>query len=69
MSDGWMIDELAHAGPEHLDPERAAGYDRKQGGPDPPAAAARLIYDFRPWQAGEVFERWLDTPVEDPALG
>ena len=28
-----------------------------------------LIYDFRPWQAGEVFADWLDTPVVDPALG
>jgi hypothetical protein len=24
-----MIDELAHAGPEHLDPAFVAGYDRK----------------------------------------
>jgi SAM-dependent methyltransferase len=31
----WMIDELAHAGPEHLDPGFVAGYDRKQGQPDP----------------------------------
>src|ERR1700760_3101213 len=31
----WMIDELAHAGPEHLDPAFVAGYDRKQGYPDP----------------------------------
>jgi ubiquinone/menaquinone biosynthesis C-methylase UbiE len=31
----WMIDELAHAGPEHLDPDFVAGYDRKQGYPDP----------------------------------
>jgi len=31
----WMLDELAHAGPEHLDPEFIAGYDRKQGWPDP----------------------------------
>jgi SAM-dependent methyltransferase len=30
-----MIDELAHAGPEHLDAEFLAGYDRKQGYPDP----------------------------------
>jgi SAM-dependent methyltransferase len=30
-----MIDELAHAGPEHLDAEFLAGYDRKQGCPDP----------------------------------
>jgi SAM-dependent methyltransferase len=30
-----MIDELAHAGPEHLDAALVAGYDRKQGYPDP----------------------------------
>jgi ubiquinone/menaquinone biosynthesis C-methylase UbiE len=35
MADPWMIDELAHAGPEHLDPDFVAGYDRKQGYPDP----------------------------------
>lgn len=27
--------ELAHAGPEHLDAEFVAGYDKKQGYPDP----------------------------------
>jgi ubiquinone/menaquinone biosynthesis C-methylase UbiE len=26
-----MLDELAHAGPEHLDPEYVAAYDRKSG--------------------------------------
>ncbi|MER6948492.1 class I SAM-dependent methyltransferase [Nonomuraea sp. NPDC000554] len=31
----WMIDELAYAGPEHLDPSFVARYDRKQGYPDP----------------------------------
>ena len=35
MAESWMIDELAHAGPEHLDPAFVAGYDRKQGDPDP----------------------------------
>jgi predicted RNA methylase len=25
----WYLDELAHAGPEHLNPEYVAGYDRK----------------------------------------
>jgi ubiquinone/menaquinone biosynthesis C-methylase UbiE len=30
-----MLDELAHAGPEHLDDAFIAGYDRKQGYPDP----------------------------------
>jgi ubiquinone/menaquinone biosynthesis C-methylase UbiE len=30
-----MLDELAHAGPEHLDDTFIVGYDRKQGYPDP----------------------------------
>jgi len=28
---GWMLDELAHAGGEHLDPAYVGGYDRKAG--------------------------------------
>jgi SAM-dependent methyltransferase len=28
---GWWLDELAHAGDEHLDPGYVAGYDRKAG--------------------------------------
>jgi SAM-dependent methyltransferase len=28
---GWWLDETAHAGPEHLDEEYVAGYDRKSG--------------------------------------
>src|SRR6266545_4866362 len=35
MNTPWMLDELAHAGPEHLDPAFVAGYDRKQGAPEP----------------------------------
>src|SRR6266852_1091685 len=35
VAESWMIDELAHAGPEHLDPAFVAGYGRKQGYPDP----------------------------------
>jgi ubiquinone/menaquinone biosynthesis C-methylase UbiE len=34
MSEPWMLDELAYAGPEHLDPDFVAGFDRKQGYPD-----------------------------------
>ncbi|HTS96702.1 MAG TPA: class I SAM-dependent methyltransferase [Streptosporangiaceae bacterium] len=34
MADSWMLDELAHAGPEHLDEGFVTGYDRKQGHPD-----------------------------------
>ena len=29
-----MLDEITHAGPEHLDADFVAGYDRKQGYPD-----------------------------------
>jgi ubiquinone/menaquinone biosynthesis C-methylase UbiE len=35
MTDTWWLDELAHAGPEHLNQAFVAGYDRKQGYPDP----------------------------------
>lgn len=35
MDSSWLIDELAHAGSEHLDPDQVAAYDRKQGYPDP----------------------------------
>ena len=35
-----MLDELAHAGPEHLDEAFIAGFDRKQGYPDPAADIA-----------------------------
>jgi ubiquinone/menaquinone biosynthesis C-methylase UbiE len=31
MAHEWFLDELAHAGPEHLDPAFVAGYDRKRG--------------------------------------
>jgi hypothetical protein len=31
----WLIDEVPYAGQEHLDPGFVAGYDRKQGNPDP----------------------------------
>jgi ubiquinone/menaquinone biosynthesis C-methylase UbiE len=34
MDDVWLLDELAYAGPEHLDPAFVAGFDRKQGFPD-----------------------------------
>jgi SAM-dependent methyltransferase len=33
--ESWLPDELRYAGPEHLDAEFVAGYDRKQGWPDP----------------------------------
>ena len=35
MQDDWLLDEQAHAGPEHLDAGFVADYDRKQGYPDP----------------------------------
>jgi ubiquinone/menaquinone biosynthesis C-methylase UbiE len=40
VNETWMLDELAHAGPEHLDEGFIAGYDRKQGYPDPAADIA-----------------------------
>jgi ubiquinone/menaquinone biosynthesis C-methylase UbiE len=42
MDEMWMLDELAHAGPEHLDPGFVAGFDRKQG-TDPAQAVAVLV--------------------------
>ncbi|MDI5971799.1 class I SAM-dependent methyltransferase [Streptomyces sp. SL13] len=42
MTETWMIDEPAHAGPEHLDPAFVAGFDRKQGRPDPAEDLAEL---------------------------
>src|SRR5258708_28702306 len=42
MTKPWMLDELAHAGPEHLDPAFVAGFDRKQGYPDPAEDLAAL---------------------------
>jgi ubiquinone/menaquinone biosynthesis C-methylase UbiE len=42
MTKPWMLDELAHAGPEHLDPDFVAGYERKQGYPDPAEDLAML---------------------------
>jgi SAM-dependent methyltransferase len=40
VDETWMLDELAHAGPEHLDEGFIAGFDRKQGYPDPEADIA-----------------------------
>lgn len=42
MDRDWMPDELAHAGPEHLDPGFVRGFDRKQGHPDPDEDLALL---------------------------
>jgi SAM-dependent methyltransferase len=35
VDETWLIDELAHAGAEHLDEGFVRGFDRKQGYPDP----------------------------------
>ncbi|HXM56763.1 MAG TPA: class I SAM-dependent methyltransferase [Candidatus Dormibacteraeota bacterium] len=40
-SPGWWLDELGHAGPEHLDAAYVAGYDRKAG--TDPAADLELL--------------------------
>ncbi|MGZ8751985.1 MAG: class I SAM-dependent methyltransferase [Acidimicrobiia bacterium] len=42
MPKAWMIDELAHAGSEHLDPDFVAAYDRKQAFDPSPDVAALL---------------------------
>lgn len=49
MTPSWLIDELAHAGPEHLDVEFVRGYDRKQGWPDPsPDIEALRVHGIGP---------------------
>jgi len=50
MDGSWLLDELAHAGPEHLDRDFVAGYDRKQGYRDVAAdlAALRQLGALRP---------------------
>ena len=45
-----MLDEMAHAGPEHLDADFIAGYDRKQGHPD--AAEDLAAFEARGLGAG-----------------
>ncbi|HEU5156763.1 MAG TPA: class I SAM-dependent methyltransferase [Streptosporangiaceae bacterium] len=35
MGKAWTFDEIAHAGPEHLDPAFVVRYDQKQGEPEP----------------------------------
>jgi len=42
MAWSWMLDERAYAGPEHLDPAFVAGFDCKQGYPDPAGDLAVL---------------------------
>jgi hypothetical protein len=32
MAPSWILDEIAHAGPEHLDPAFVAGFDRSMRG-------------------------------------
>lgn len=59
MAHEWMIDELAYAGPEHLDAQFVSGYDRKQGRPDP----AKDIAAFEALGLGH------DSTVVDLAAG
>jgi SAM-dependent methyltransferase len=41
---GWLLDELAYAGPEHLDPDYVTGYERKAGyDPGPDLARLRAL--------------------------
>jgi hypothetical protein len=57
MTESWMIDELAHAGPEHLDPAFVTGYDRKQGYPDP--AEDLAVFETHGLGATAEFDRRL----------
>jgi hypothetical protein len=43
VTEPWTVDELAHAGHEHLDPAFVAGFDDKQGRPDPAEDLAVLV--------------------------
>jgi hypothetical protein len=50
----WMLDEVAHAEPEHLGPGFVAGFDRKQGYPGFSAdASAEAGADREPKAAGD----------------
>ena len=64
MRASWTIDELAHAGAEHLDPAFVAAYDRKAGFVDGPDHA--LANDLDAFAA-----RGLDggATVGDPRAG
>src|SRR5438045_4173928 len=42
MTQDWLPDEIPYAGAEHLEAGFAAGYDRKQGRPDPEPEIAAL---------------------------
>jgi hypothetical protein len=49
-----MLDEVAHAGPEHLGPGFVTGFDRKQGYPDFSAdASAEAGAEREPKTAGD----------------
>jgi len=61
MTEPWTIDELAHAGPEHLDPAFVTGYDRKRGYPDP--AGDLAIFEAR----GLARTRAFSTSAPGPA--
>lgn len=57
MTKPWMIDELAHAGPEHLDPN-----DRKQGTTIPPRGYTREDFAEHFRTEYSTF-RWLFEPM------
>lgn len=62
MDDSWRLDESAHAGAEHLDPDFVAGYDRKQG-EVPDISAREDLAVFRGLGVG------LDSTVIDLGAG
>jgi ubiquinone/menaquinone biosynthesis C-methylase UbiE len=48
VTEPWLLDEVAHAGPEHLDPAFVAGFDRKQGTDPAPAVAVLRRFGLGP---------------------
>jgi ubiquinone/menaquinone biosynthesis C-methylase UbiE len=46
MNRPWMIDELAYAGSEHLDPAFVAGFDRKSGDPGNPGEDVAVLREY-----------------------
>jgi hypothetical protein len=73
------FDELAHAGPEHLDPGYIATYDRKAAtNPTDDVellrslglkASSTLVFSFDPAQAESAIEAWLTKAPSRPEEG
>jgi hypothetical protein len=51
MKAGWILDEAAHAGREHLDAGFVAGCDAK--------ALCDIVYSFEPAESADLLEAWF----------